>query len=107
RAIDVVEQALGKVGGRGQILQSLLVLDADGVTTVFVGDTHSGDIHLTLSENLIVGKLGLRRGARNESDAFALEPLAYGERFGIGDAAHPGIERRLAEPLLEHSGGMQ
>ena len=46
RALGRVQHALGEVGCRHQILEALLVLDADGVEPEVVGDPQRGDVHL-------------------------------------------------------------
>ncbi len=53
--IGVVQRALDQVGSRQQILQTLLVLNADGVAAEIVGDSQGGDVHLALLTNLVVG----------------------------------------------------
>ena len=34
-------------------------------------------------------------------------PVEHGARLGVGDGAHPRVERRLAEAFLEHAGAVQ
>ena len=53
RAVGVVEHALDEVAGGQQVLQALLVLDADGVAAELVGDARGGDVHLALVEDLV------------------------------------------------------
>ena len=107
RPVHVVQQAFGQVGCRRQILQPLLILDADGVAAEVVGDAQRGDVHLALLEDLRVGQIGLRVAAGAELHAFAVEPGAHLLRFLGAGGEHFGVERRLAEALLEHAGGMQ
>src|SRR5690606_37682023 len=42
RTVAVVERAFDEVGGGEEILEALLVLDADGLAAEFVGDAHGG-----------------------------------------------------------------
>ena len=52
RPVALVEQALGEVGGGHEVLESLLVLDADAGAAEVIGDAHGGDVHLALREDL-------------------------------------------------------
>ena len=56
RTVHVVQQALDQVGGRREVLQALLILDADGVASEVVGDAQGGDVHLALLQDLVVGQ---------------------------------------------------
>ena len=58
RTVHIIQQALGQVRRRRQVLQALLILDADGVAAEIVGDAQRGDVHLALFENLGVGQVG-------------------------------------------------
>ena len=58
RAIGIVQRSLDQVGCRQQILQSLLVLDADRVAAEIVGDPQGRDVHLALLVDLVVGQIG-------------------------------------------------
>ena len=107
RTIHIIEQPFCKIGRRREVFQSLLVLDADHIASEFIGDPQRGDIHLALLENLIVGEIGFRRGAGEEAQPFPFDPLPYGCRLGVRHVAHLGVQRRLAEPLLEHAGPVQ
>ncbi len=53
----VVERAFDQIAGRQQVLQALLVLDADRVAAEIVGDAHGGDVHLALQQDLVVGQV--------------------------------------------------
>ena len=78
RAVDVVQQPLGEVGGGREVLQALLILDADRVAAEFVGDSRRGDVHLALVEDLFQSELGLRILAKVERHAFLDEPIING-----------------------------
>ena len=90
----VVEEAFDEVGGYGHVLETLLVLDADGVAAEVVGDADGGEF-------------GLGVGTEVEVDAFVYEPLVYGLRFGVADCAHFGDECGLAEALFIDAGGVE
>ena len=65
RTVDVVQQAFHQVGCRRQVLQALLILDADRVAAEIVGDAQRGDVHLALIQDLRVGQVGFRIRARS------------------------------------------
>ena len=46
RAVAVVERALDQVAGRQQVLQPLLILNADRVAAEVIGEAHRRDVHL-------------------------------------------------------------
>jgi hypothetical protein len=54
RAVGVVQRPFHQVARRQQVLQALLVLDADRRAPEVVGDPHGRDIHLALLEDLPV-----------------------------------------------------
>ena len=85
RAVDIVQQALDQVGSGGDVLEALLILDADGVAAEVIGDAQGGDVHLALLENLRIGQVGLFGGAGDEGHAALIEPGADFRRFGVGD----------------------
>jgi hypothetical protein len=64
RTIGVVERAFDEVARGHQILEPLLVLNADRVATEVVGDPHGRDVHLALHEDLVLGQVGLVRSGR-------------------------------------------
>jgi hypothetical protein len=106
RPVHVVQQAFGQVGSRRQVLQPLLILDADGVAAEIVGDAQRRDVHLALLQNLRVGQVGLGSGPVRNCTPFAIQPGAHRARFLVAHRSqHLGVERRLAEALLEHAGG--
>ena len=107
RAVHIVEQAFRQVGGRRQVLQALLILDADHVAAEIVGDAQSGDVHLALIQNLVVGEVGFGIGPGQEVHALGVQPGADTARLLVAHLAHGGVEGGLAQPLLEDAGGMQ
>src|SRR5690606_8301303 len=74
RAVAVVEQPLGEVGGRDEVLQALLVLDADGVAPELVTDAAGGDVHAALLDDLALGEVGGLVGAEAEGETLLEEP---------------------------------
>ena len=73
----------GQVAGRGEVLQALLVLDADGGAAEFVGEADGGDIHLALLQGLGFGQLGFLVLAPAEGHALLEQPVEDGARFGV------------------------
>ncbi len=77
RTLGVVERPFHQIAGGHQILEALLVLDADQIASEIVGDAQRGDVHLALQENLVVGQvLGVVR-AGVEGHATLLHPAAH------------------------------
>ena len=101
RPLRVVEHAFHEVTGRQQVLEPLLILDADEITAEAVGDAQCGDVHLALQEHLGPGEVAGLVLAEAEGHARLLEPLQYLPGLGV---AHPHglvVKRTLAKPLLE------
>jgi len=107
RAVRVVERALHEVAGGCEILQPLLVLDADGVAAELVGQTQGGDVHFALLQHLRLGELGCLVTAKGKAQAFFQIPRIDGGGVLIAHLAHGGVEGGLAEALLEAAGGVQ
>ena len=99
--LDVVEESLDEIGGGGEVLEALLVLDADRGASELLGDADGGDVHLALLEDLVLGEVVLLAGAELEGHAAVEEPLVDGARLLVLDGEHLGVERGLAEALLE------
>ena len=102
--LDVVEESLDEVGGGSEVLEALLVLDADRGASELLGDTDGGDVHLALLEDLVLGEVVLLAGAELEGHAAVEEPLVNGARLLVLHGEHLGVERGLAEALLEDAG---
>ncbi len=96
----VVEQPLDQVAGRCQVLEALLVLDADGVEAEVVADPQRGDVHLVLPPQLSLGELARLVGPGAERHARLGEPAPHSIRLGVGDRLHLGPQRALRQPLL-------
>jgi hypothetical protein len=96
RAVGVVEDALDEVGGGQEILEALLVLDADGLAAELVGDAQRGDVGLALPEDLFLGEVGVGVGAEVELHALGLEPVVDGAGLGVGDLRGAVVEGGLA-----------
>ena len=62
RTLGVVQRPFHQIAGGHQILQALLVLDADQIAAEIIGDAQGGDVHLALQEDLVVGQV-LGRGS--------------------------------------------
>jgi len=106
-AVRVVEHAFGEVAGGEEVVEALLVLDADGVAAEVIGEAHGGDIHFALKVDLSVGELGLGIASGVKGHAFALEPVADGLRFGVGDLVGFVEEGGLAEAFFENTAGVE
>ena len=57
RTIHVVQQPFDQIRCRHQVLQALLILNADRVAAEIVRDAHRGDVHLALHQDLLVGQI--------------------------------------------------
>ncbi len=95
RPRDVVEQAFGQVGRRGEVLEPLLVLDPDGVEPEVVADPERGDVHLVLPCQLVLSELGGFVGAGPEGHAGRLQPGADRHGLLVADALHLGPQGAL------------
>ncbi len=108
RPVGVVQRAFDQVAGRQQILESLLVLDADRVAAEIVGDAQRGDVHLALQQDLLVGQVfPAGSGPVSKLHAALVHPVADGGRLVVGGLHGFVIQGRLAEPFLEHAGRVQ
>jgi len=105
--VAVVEQAFDQIRCRHHILEALLVLNANRIAAEFVRKLQSGDVHLALLMNLLVGELRFVIFAGVEAHAFGIEPPSDSAGFVISDEAHPGDQRGLAEPFLEDTERIQ
>ena len=100
RPLDIIEQPFHQIRRRRQVFQPLLILDSDGIASELVRNPHGGNVHLALFENLLVGQIGFFIRPGHELDATLVEPGANLLRLGIGNLAHRGHQRRLAQAFL-------
>jgi hypothetical protein len=107
RAIDVVEEAFDEVAGGREVLESLLILNADCAAAKFIREAHRGDIHFALIEKLIFGEVRFRIFPGVKGHSFFTQPGEGLGGFVIVDFKHGGEERRLAEAFLEKAGPVQ
>ena len=107
RPFHIIKQAFRQIRRRRQILQALLILNADGVAAILIGDAHSRDVHPALLDYLAVCQLGFGIGPCLKPHAAGVQPGAHALRLLRRYALHGRVERRLAQPLLEHAGRMQ
>src|ERR1019366_7995417 len=107
RPVDIIEQSLGQIRGRAEILQSLLVLDTNCVAAKFDGDADGSDVHLALVEDLVVGEvcLGVRPG--DKPHTLPVEPGTDLACLILADLAHGGVEGGLAEAFLKYASLME
>ena len=73
----------------------------------FVRQPDGGNIHLALLQRLRARQLRLVVGSPLEPQPLVLQPDQDLLGLGIAHLLHRRVKRGLAEPLLEHSGGMQ
>ena len=107
RAVGVVEHALHQIAGGQQILQALLVLDADGLAAEVIRDAQRCGVHLALKAHLIAGERGSVVLAQIEFHAALHHPPVNRECFTVRNLLRLVIKGALAQPLLEHAAGMQ
>ncbi len=101
RPNGIVEQPLGKVTGRNQVLETLLVLDAHGVEGIVIRDPECRDVHLQLLQNLVPGQLGGLIRSQVEAHPMLVQPRVGGLRLVVADGEDFGVQGALGEPLLE------
>jgi hypothetical protein len=58
-----------------------LILNADRITTIIVGDSNGSDVHLALSQDLVFGQIGFMFVTRMKLHAAIHEPFV--DRFGL------------------------
>ena len=104
RSVAVVEDAFDQIAGGEEILEALLILDADGLAAKLVGDAEGGDVGFTLPEDLRLGELGGLVGAEVELHALLAKPVEDGTRLGFGHLRGGVVECGLRETLLVHAG---
>ena len=107
RTLAIVQRAFHQIAGGQQILQALLILDADAVAAEVIRDAHGGDVGFALPEDLRVGQVGGVVRARVELHPVLLEPVVNGARFGVADLRGLVVKRGLAEAFLEHAGRVE
>src|SRR5262249_51546706 len=105
--VDIVEQAFDQVAGRSEVLQTLLVLNADRRTTKFIREANGGDIHFALLQRLCLGQLSFLVGAPLKCHSFFEQPIENRPGVGVADLLHGSIEGGLAQALFEYACGMQ
>src|SRR5271157_6592733 len=103
RPVHIVQESFRKIGSCREVLESLLILDADGGTSKIVGDSQRGDVHAALIEYLIIGQLCGRISAGVKLHALVIQPTADALRLLLRHSLHLRIQRGLAESLLKQS----
>jgi hypothetical protein len=104
RPVGTVESALDEIRGGEQILQTLLVLDTNGVAAEFVGDATGGDVGLALPEHLVLGQLGGLVFAKMKFESLGEIPFVNGARLFVANLGGAIVERSLREALLVDAG---
>ena len=104
-SVGVIEQTLGEIGSGEEILEPLLVLDADGVAAEFIGDAQGRDVGATLRENLGLGELGFFVGAEMELHALGEKPMVDRAALLLRDLGGGVVERGLGQAFLVDAGG--
>ena len=101
RSIDVVQHTLGEIAGRRQILETLLVLNADRGTTELIRNPHGRDVHFALQEHLRLGQVGFLVGPELKFYALFSEPGVNLSGLPIANILHRSEQGRLAQALFE------
>ena len=99
-AVGAVEHAFDEVGSGAKIFETLLVLDTECIAAVGVADAASGDVHLTLLDDLLLGEVVFLALAKVEVEALLFDKAEDFFGFGFGHSFHLGVERALAELLF-------
>ncbi len=99
-AFRVVQQAFHPVRRRRHVLEALLVLNADRITTEVRGDANCGDIHPALIDHVVARQFGCRIDAEVEVHALVEQPLQDGLRLVSGHVTHLRDQCGLAEAFL-------
>ena len=107
RPIHVIQQSLHQVARRREVLQPLLILNADRRATEFIRQTRRGDVHLALLQRLRFGQFRFFVFAPTEGHALLDQPIEHRSGFLVADLLHRRKQRGLAEPLLKDAGRMQ
>ena len=106
-SIPVIERSLDQIAGGQQVLEPLLVLDADAVAFEIVGDPNRRNIHLALLKDLLFREVGSMMGTDMKDHALLVHPISYALCLRICNSCRFVIERRLAKPFLVDAGGVQ
>jgi hypothetical protein len=88
RPVHIIQSAFDQVGGRAEIFEALLVLNADRCAAELVGDAHGCNIHLTLLKHLRLGEIGFLVLAKVELKPFAKIPIENRTRLVVSDGEH-------------------
>ena len=104
-AVAVVEGAFDEVGGGKEVLEALLVLDADGLAAVLIGDAAGGDVGFALPDHLFLGEFGFGIGAEVKGETFFYIPREDGVGLGVGHLGGAIVEGGLGEAFFENAGG--
>ena len=107
RPLRIVEHPLDEVAGREEILEALLILDADEVAAEAFREAERGDVHPALREHLGAGQVGGLILPEVEGHPRRLEPPEDFAGLAVGDLRRLVVEGRLAQPLLEDPGGVE
>jgi len=107
RTVNVVEQAFDQIAGWRQILQALLVLNANSSAAKVGCDADGGDVHLALGQHLHLGEFASFVSTEVELHPPAFQPGKNLCRLLIRDVAHGREEGGLAQPFLEYAGGVE
>ena len=82
----------------------MLVLNADGVTAEFIGNSERSNIHPALIENLRICKVRLFTCPGFEANSARVQPVANLLGFFPGNFPHSGKEGRLTKPFFIDAG---
>ena len=88
RAIDVVESPFDQIAGRRQVLQALLVLNADRLAAEFIGDAQGSDIHPALLKHLVFGEVVFFAVTEMKIHALGFKPIVNRPGIAVADLGH-------------------
>ncbi len=103
RALDVVEQTFDQIGRGRDVLQTLLILNADGIASKFIRDANGGDVHFALGQHLSFSQFVFFIHAEIEFHSSCKQPIVNRARVLIGHDSHFGEQRGLAQAFFEHA----
>src|ERR1700736_699458 len=107
RPIDVIKQARDEIGGGGESLQPLLILDSDRRTAKPNRAPDSSDIHFALLKHLILGQIGFFARSEMEFHTTKKKPIVYSPGFFIWYCQHFCVQARLTQSLFINPSRMQ
>lgn len=104
RTVCAVEHTFDEVGSGAEVLEALLILNAEGIATEGVTNAAGSNIHFALLDHLRLGQLGLGVLTEVEVEALIFDEFEDFFGFGLAHILHFSEECGLAELLLVDTG---